>query len=161
MNREAREILARYGIRLDVTRPLRSVGLGAQQMVALARAVSPTDAAAAKVLIMDEPTSSLEPREVETLFRVVRDLSAQGIAIVYVSHRLDELYELCDRVTVLRDGRVVHSGHLKDLERLALVAHMLGRDLAEVRREGLTQFSDDRASGAATAAEPLLRAEGL
>jgi len=101
-------------------------------MVALARAV----AIDARVLVMDEPTSSLEPREVETLFRVVRELSAQGIAVLYVSHRLDELYALCSTVTVLRDGRVVHSGRLADLPRLVLISHMLGRDLAQVRREG-------------------------
>jgi monosaccharide-transporting ATPase len=154
MNREATQVLARFGISLDVTQPLRSIGLGAQQMVALARAV----AIDARVLIMDEPTSSLEPREVTTLFRIVRELSSQGIAIIYVSHRLDELYELCSRVTVLRDGRVVHAGPIAGLDRLTLISHMLGRDLAEVRREGLTSFSD---AHGATDAAPLLRAEGL
>ncbi|GAB3934410.1 hypothetical protein GCM10027614_07370 [Micromonospora vulcania] len=145
MNRQADVILAGYGIDVDVTRPLRSLSLAAQQMVALARAV----AVDAKVLIMDEPTSSLEPREVQTLFRLVRQLSAAGIAIVYVSHRLDELYELCDRVTVLRDGRVVHSGPLAEVDRLRLVAHMLGRDLVQVQRDGLTAFTDDRQTVAA------------
>jgi ribose transport system ATP-binding protein len=154
MNREATATLRRFGITLDVTRSLRSIGLGAQQMVALARAV----AIDAKVLIMDEPTSSLEPREVATLFQVVRDLSAQGIAIIYVSHRLDELYALCQNVTVLRDGRVVHSGPLEGLGRLPLISHMLGRDLAEVRREGLTSFSDTHGT---VDSEPLLQAEGL
>jgi monosaccharide-transporting ATPase len=153
MNREAGEVLQRFGITLDVTRALRSIGLGAQQMVALARAV----AIKAQVLIMDEPTSSLEPREVETLFRVVRELSAQGIAIIYVSHRLDELYELCRNVTVLRDGRVVHAGPLEGLGRLQLISHMLGRDLAEVRREGLTRFSEHDAGDR----PPLLHADGL
>jgi ribose transport system ATP-binding protein len=154
MNREATATLRRFGITLDVARSLRSIGLGAQQMVALARAV----AIDAKVLIMDEPTSSLEPREVATLFQVVRDLSAQGIAIIYVSHRLDELYALCQNVTVLRDGRVVHSGPLEGLGRLPLISHMLGRDLAEVRREGLTSFSDTHGT---VDSEPLLQAEGL
>ena len=154
MNREAAETLARYGLDVDVTRPLRSISLGAQQMVALARAV----AVQSRVLIMDEPTSSLEPREVETLFRVVRDLSAQGIAIVYVSHRLDELYELCERVTVLRDGRVVHTGAMKGLDRLALVSHMLGRDLVQVKREGVTGFGGH---GEAASTEPLLQVDGL
>ncbi|MFC5924521.1 sugar ABC transporter ATP-binding protein [Micromonospora vulcania] len=154
MNRQADVILAGYGIDVDVTRPLRSLSLAAQQMVALARAV----AVDAKVLIMDEPTSSLEPREVQTLFRLVRQLSAAGIAIVYVSHRLDELYELCDRVTVLRDGRVVHSGPLAEVDRLRLVAHMLGRDLVQVQRDGLTAFTDDRQT---VAAAPVLRAQGL
>jgi monosaccharide-transporting ATPase len=154
MNREATAVLRRYGIDVDVTRPLRSISLGAQQMVALARAV----AVDAKVLIMDEPTSSLESREVETLFRVVRELSAQGIAVLYVSHRIDELYQLCSRVTVLRDGKVVHAGPLAGLDRLRLVSHMLGRDLVQVRREGLTGFAGDHE---AADAEPLLRAEGL
>jgi ribose transport system ATP-binding protein len=155
MNREAARTLRDYGIQVDVTRPLRSTSLGAQQMVALARAI----AVDARLLVMDEPTSSLEPREVATLFRVVRDLSARGIAVIYVSHRLDELYQLCDRVTVLRDGRVVHAGPLAGLDRLRLVSHMLGRDLIEVRREGLTRF----AAGGHDAidAEPLLRAQGL
>ncbi len=154
MHRDAAEVLRRFDITVDVKRPLHTVGLGAQQMVALARAVA-TDA---KVLIMDEPTSSLEPREVETLFSVVEDLSAQGIAILYVSHRLDELYRLCSSVTVLRDGRVVHSGQLAGLDRLALVSHMLGRDLAQVRREGLTKFTGHTGT---VAAEPYLSAEGL
>jgi galactofuranose transport system ATP-binding protein len=153
MNAEATQALAHLGITVDVTRPLRSLGLGAQQMVALARAI----AIEAQVLIMDEPTSSLEPREVETLFSVVRDLSSRGIAIVYVSHRLDELYTLCSTVSVMRDGRIVHSGHLAGLDRLHLISLMLGRDLAQVRREGLTEFSHHRAAQST----PLLRAEGL
>jgi ribose transport system ATP-binding protein len=155
MDREAAEILAGYGVTADVRRPLGTLALGAQQMVALARAVMID----AKVVIMDEPTSSLEPREVETLFGVIRDLHARGIGIVYVSHRLDELYQICDAVTILRDGRVVHTGKLADLERIRLVALMLGREMSEVRREGATAFS-----GAATAdddAEPILRVTGL
>ena len=108
MNREASEILLRYGVTTDVRRQLGTMALGAQQMVALARAVMID----AKVVIMDEPTSSLEPREVETLFGVIRDLHAQGIGIIYVSHRLDELYQICDAVTILRDGKVVHTGRL-------------------------------------------------
>jgi galactofuranose transport system ATP-binding protein len=153
MNREATRVLTGFGISVDVTRPLRSIGLGAQQMVALARAV----AINARVLIMDEPTSSLEAREVRMLFDVVRGLSAQGVAVLYVSHRLDELYELCSRVTVLRDGKVVHSGPLAALDRLTLISRMLGRDLAQVRSEGRTRFSDHGPADAA----PLLRAEGL
>ncbi|GIF51456.1 sugar ABC transporter ATP-binding protein [Asanoa ferruginea] len=155
MNRDAGETLGRYGIDVDVTRPLRSTSLGTQQMVALARAV----AIDAKVLVMDEPTSSLEPREVRTLFDVVRRLREQGLAVVYVSHRLDELYELCQRVTVLRDGRVVHTGPLEGLARLALVSHMLGRDISQVRREGLTGFTGDHAL--ADGETPVLRVEGL
>ncbi|WP_432020208.1 sugar ABC transporter ATP-binding protein [Streptomyces sp. 1222.5] len=153
MHREADETLRGLGIRVDVRRPLRELGVGAQQMVALARAV----AIDARVVIMDEPTSSLEPREVRTLFEVIRTLRERGIAVVYVSHRMDELYEICDAVTVLRDGRVAHTGRLADLDRLRLVGLMLGREIGEVRREGLTKFSGSHE----TAAEPVLTAEGL
>jgi len=155
MNREAREILTGYGVTTDVRRRLGTLALGAQQMVALARAVMVD----AKVVIMDEPTSSLEPREVQTLFGVIRDLHARGIGIVYVSHRLDELYQICDRVTILRDGKLVHTGKLADLERIRLVSLMLGRDMSEVRREGSTAFSGEH-TGAEQAA-PVLRASGL
>ncbi|MEU3661898.1 sugar ABC transporter ATP-binding protein [Streptomyces sp. NPDC032940] len=154
MNREAAEVLGAYGVRVDVRQPLRTLGVGAQQMVALARAVA-TDA---RVVIMDEPTSSLEPREVETLFSVIRRLRDAGIAVVYVSHRLDELYAMCSTVTVLRDGRRVHHGRLADLDRLALVSTMLGRDLGDVREEGATKFSGDHQ---AAGTRPVLHAEGL
>jgi galactofuranose transport system ATP-binding protein len=155
MNREASEILLRYGVTTDVRRQLGTMALGAQQMVALARAVMID----AKVVIMDEPTSSLEPREVETLFGVIRDLHAQGIGIIYVSHRLDELYQICDAVTILRDGKVVHTGQLKDLERIRLVSLMLGRDMSEVRREGATAFSGEMTGD--VEAPPVLRVTAL
>ncbi|MBB5780867.1 ATP-binding cassette domain-containing protein [Nonomuraea jabiensis] len=140
MHGQAQRVLAGYGVATDVRRPLRTLGVGAQQMVALARAVSVD----ARVVIMDEPTSSLEPREVETLFGVIRRLRDAGIAVMYVSHRLDELYRVCDQVTVLRDGRVAHSGPLAEVERLRLISLMLGRDLNEVRTGGLTRFSRTR-----------------
>ncbi|WP_030378548.1 MULTISPECIES: sugar ABC transporter ATP-binding protein [unclassified Streptomyces] len=154
MNREAEETLRTYGVRVDVRQPLRTLGVGAQQMVALARAVA-TDA---RVVIMDEPTSSLEPREVETLFSVIRRLRDAGIAVVYVSHRLDELYAVCETVTVLRDGRRVHHGRLAELSRLDLVSTMLGRELGEVRSEGLTKFTGDHH---AADARPVLEATDL
>jgi monosaccharide-transporting ATPase len=153
MNREASAILQRYGLDTDVTRPLRQLGLGAQQMVAIARAVQ----IEARVVIMDEPTSSLEAKEVATLFGVIRRLRDAGIAIVYVSHRLDELYQICDRVTVMRDGRVVGVQAMADLDRLALISLMLGRDLADVRRHGATAFGADREA----AGTPVLTAAGL
>jgi galactofuranose transport system ATP-binding protein len=153
MNRDAAEILERYGIRADVTAPLHSLGLGVQQMVAIARAVSVD----ARAVIMDEPTSSLEAREVETLFGVIGQLREEGVGVIYVSHRLEELYEICDRVTVLRDGRVAHTGELSDLSRLQLIAHMLGRELAEVEKEGATGFGEEHEA----AREPILVAQGL
>ncbi|WP_409491980.1 sugar ABC transporter ATP-binding protein [Amycolatopsis sp. cmx-11-12] len=153
MNSDAAALLADYRIDTDVRRPLGTLGVGAQQMVALARAVSVD----ADVVIMDEPTSSLEPREVETLFEVIGRLHERGIAIVYVSHRMDELYRICDRVTVLRDGKRVHTGPLADLPRLELVSMMLGRSVGDIRSHGATAFEGDHEAGR----EPVLRAENL
>ncbi|MFC4943924.1 sugar ABC transporter ATP-binding protein [Pseudonocardia sp. GCM10023141] len=150
-NAMARELLADYGVDADVRLPLAGLGVGAQQMVALARAVSTE----ADVVIMDEPTSSLEPREVETLFSVIDRLHGEGIAILYVSHRLDELYRICDRVTVLRDGRLVHTGALADLPRIELVSHMLGRSVGDIAAHGSTTFTE----GSHATSEPLLRVE--
>ncbi|MFI5806107.1 sugar ABC transporter ATP-binding protein [Streptomyces sp. NPDC051561] len=154
MHRETGALLDDFGVRADPRRPLHTLGIGTQQMVALARAVSVN----AQVVIMDEPTSSLEPREVETLFRVIERLRAQNIAVLYVSHRMDELYRICDRVTVLRDGRHIHTGELAGLDRMQLVSMMLGRDLAEVRRSGVTSFA---AEGHEVARTPVLTATGL
>jgi ribose transport system ATP-binding protein len=153
MHSEAARTLKSYGIDVDVREPLRALGLGAQQMIALARAVSVD----ARVVVMDEPTSSLEPREVDTLFEVIGRLREQGISVIYVSHRLDELYRICDGVTVLRDGRVVHQGSLAELDRLRLVSLMLGRDMSEVRAEGVTRFSGSHDADGA----PVLVAGGL
>ncbi|MFC3687526.1 sugar ABC transporter ATP-binding protein [Aquipuribacter hungaricus] len=152
MRRQARELVARVGIDVDVDEQLGRLGLGVQQMVALARAVSVDS----RVVIMDEPTSSLEAKEVDTLFRVARDLAATGVALVFVSHRMGELFALCDHVTVLRDGRTVHSGPVADLSRLELVAHMLGRTMADVER-GTTEFGDSHL----VEVEPVLRVQDL
>jgi len=153
MKREATRILSGYGVHTDVSRPLRTLGLGAQQMVAIARAVQ----IEARVVIMDEPTSSLESREVATLFGVIARLKAAGIGIVYVSHRLHELYAVCDRVTVMRDGRVVHVDRIADVDQLRLVSLMLGRDAGEVATSGSTAFDTTRV----VTGEPVLRAEHL
>jgi monosaccharide-transporting ATPase len=157
MNADAAEILADYGVDIGVSgvaRPLGSLGLGAQQMVAIARAIQLD----ARVVIMDEPTSSLERREVLTLFGVIRRLREAGIAVLYVSHRLDELYTICDDVTVLRDGAVVHTGELAELDRLRLVSLMLGRDMSQLRREGVTAFGEHDAD---SDVEPVLTAQDL
>jgi monosaccharide-transporting ATPase len=143
MNAQAAELLRGYGVTGDVRKPLGSLGVGSQQMVALARAVSVD----ARVVIMDEPTSSLEPREVETLLAIIGRLREQGIAVIYVSHRMDELYRISDRVTVLRDGKLVHTGPLAPLSRVELVSLMLGRDASDIRQHGSTSFSDDSHAG--------------
>jgi monosaccharide-transporting ATPase len=153
MHREATTILVRYGIDVDVRRPVRELGLGVQQMVAIARAI----AADHRVVIMDEPTSSLEPREVERLMEVVDVLRRDGVAVVYVTHRLDEVFRICDSVTVLRDGRLIHTGPVAEITRLELVSRMLGRDVSDVAR-ARTRFSGHEAT---TAADPMLRATDL
>ncbi len=137
MNRGAREALARYGIEADVRRPLGELGLGMQQMVAIARAVT-SDAG---VVIMDEPTSSLEPREVDRLLEVVRLLKADGVAIVYVSHKLDEIYRCCDTVSVLRDGVLVATRPAAQLPRRELVATMLGRSVEALDEGHVTRLT--------------------
>ncbi|MEP6800162.1 MAG: sugar ABC transporter ATP-binding protein [Lapillicoccus sp.] len=137
MNREAQTELQRLGIVADVRRPLGELGLGIQQMVAIARAVS-TDA---RVVVMDEPTSSLEPREVERLLDVVTLLKDDGVAVVYVSHKLDEVFRACDTITVLRDGHLVWTGPTAATNRRELISRMLGRDLAEVETGHLTQLA--------------------
>jgi monosaccharide-transporting ATPase len=157
MHREADEVLERYGVTVDVRRPLHELGLGLQQMVAVARAVSTE----ARVVIMDEPTSSLEPQEVDRLAEVIGLLREQGVALLYVTHKLDEVFRICDRVTVLRDGRRVHTGPVAGTTRLGLVATMLGRDVAEVRTKGVTSFGDDHAAATGPVGEPVLAAEGL
>jgi ribose transport system ATP-binding protein len=107
---------------------------------------------------MDEPTSSLDEREVATLFDVIRGLKASGISVIYISHRLDELHRIGDRITIMRDGRTVEERALSDISRLEIVARMLGKELGEVRRSGATGF---RTRVERSAGEPLLRARNV
>ncbi|MEM5426492.1 sugar ABC transporter ATP-binding protein [Paraburkholderia ferrariae] len=126
MLERAADIVQRYRLAVDPAARLGSLGLGAQQMVAIARGVS----LGARVLILDEPTSALSGAEVDVLFEVVDRLRAEGIALLFVSHRLSECYRLCDRFTVMRDGAVVRTGTPAELPRAALIAAMLGRESA-------------------------------
>jgi monosaccharide-transporting ATPase len=153
MHREAREVLERLGVHLDVARPLGAINVALQQMVAIARAIS----FQSKLVVMDEPTSSLDEAEVATLFDVIRQLKAAGVSVIFVSHRLDEVYGICDRVTIMRDGRTVDDRATAAVTRLELVALMLGKDLAEVRRTGATGFAD----ATHQAEQRLLEARGL
>src|SRR5919107_2517731 len=127
MHAEARALLARFNIDIDVHRPLMAYPTAVQQMVAIARAIG----FEAKLVIMDEPTSSLDEREVEVLFGVIRQLKAAGVSVIFVSHKLDELYAVCDRVTIMRDGRTVRVAAMSELSRLDLVTTMLGRELTQ------------------------------
>ncbi|WP_049562515.1 sugar ABC transporter ATP-binding protein [Nonomuraea sp. SBT364] len=130
MRARARELLARLELDLDVSAPLSSYSLAIQQMVAIARALD----VEARVLILDEPTSSLDADEVGQLFRVMRRLKEEGIAILFVSHFLDQIYEISDRMTILRNGRLVGEYPTRELSQVDLVAKMIGQELAALDR---------------------------
>jgi monosaccharide-transporting ATPase len=140
MDRESREILKKYGLELDVRADLGSYSVAVQQIVAIARAVE----LSGKVLILDEPTASLDRHEVDALFAVVRGLKAQGMAIVFITHFLDQVFELADRVTVLRNGSRVASQAIPNLSRTDVVRMMLGKDIITF---GATIDGDERETG--------------
>jgi simple sugar transport system ATP-binding protein len=127
MKTRAEKILADLNIHVDVGRQLSSCSVAIQQMVAIARATS----VRCKILILDEPTSSLDEDEVRMLFAVVRNLREQGLAILFVTHFLDQTYEIADRITVLRNGELVGEFHAAALPKLELVSKMLGREIKE------------------------------
>jgi galactofuranose transport system ATP-binding protein len=151
--RRAVQAMARLEMNLDVARPLSSYSLAIQQMVAIARALD----VQAKVLILDEPTSSLDKDEVAQLFAMMRKLAAQGLGILFVTHFLEQVYAVSNRITILRNGRLVGSFDTARLPRLQLVGHMLGRDPAEVT--ALHERAVAAAAGTAGRAE-VLRASG-
>jgi simple sugar transport system ATP-binding protein len=128
MRSAAHEVLADLGLDIDPASQLGTHSLAVQQLVAIARAIS-TDA---KVLVLDEPTSSLDLDEVAELFRVIRELTQRGVAVLFVSHFLDQVYEICDRVTVLRGGRLVGEYLTRELLRIDLVQKMLGRSAVDL-----------------------------
>ncbi|MBS1164768.1 MAG: transporter related [Proteobacteria bacterium] len=131
MNRRSRAILDTYGLHIDVTAPLANFSVAIQQVVAIARAVD----ISGKVLVLDEPTASLDAHEVEMLFAVVRQLRARGMGIIFISHFLDQVYEIADSITVLRNGRLIDTVPVAGLNRLKLVSMMLGRQLeADIKR---------------------------
>lgn len=152
--RAATKALETLGLgHLDPRRPLSSISIALQQLVAISRAMA-TDS---RVLILDEPTSSLDAAEVAQLFDVVRSLRDQGVAILFVSHFLDQVYAISDRVTVLRNGQYQGEFMLRDLPRAKLIATMIGKDL-----DTLASLESTRSERAASrSGEPLLRADGI
>lgn len=127
-NKKADEILQGLSIPAKATMQLSNCSIAVQQMVAIARAVDME----CKVLILDEPTSSLDKQEVEKLFTLMRKLKEKGVGIIFVTHFLDQVYELCDKITVLRGGELVGEYPIKDLSRVELVAKMMGKELGEL-----------------------------
>lgn len=142
MNKDADKILESLDIPAKATQQLASCSIAVQQMVAIARAVDMD----CKVLILDEPTSSLDEQEVQKLFKLMRDLKSRGVGIIFVTHFLDQVYEVCDKITVLRDGQLVGEFEIKDLPRVQLVAKMLGKefdDTSEIKNTELVYGGDD------------------
>jgi ribose transport system ATP-binding protein len=146
VNRQAAEVLARLGLKLDPRRPVRGLRVAEQQMVEVAKALSLD----ARVLIMDEPTAALAEHEIKELFAAIRGLKEKGVSIVYISHRMEELFEIGDRVTVLRDGRSVGTFDVKETNKFELIRLMVNRDLTEL-------FPKEHAARG----EEALRVEGL
>jgi len=133
INKRAKEILANFNIDIDVTKQLSNYSVAMQQMVAIARAID----ISSKILILDEPTSSLDEMEVERLFEVMRKLKSQGTGIIFVTHFLEQVYAVCDRITVLRNGGLVGEYKVENLPRVQLVAKMMGKefdDLASIKK---------------------------
>ncbi|WP_241153796.1 ATP-binding cassette domain-containing protein [Nocardioides pantholopis] len=151
MNRRARETLEGLGLDIDPASVLGEHPIAVQQLVAIARAVDVD----ARVLILDEPTSSLDADEVAKLFEVMRRLRGQGVAIVFVSHFLDQVYEIADRMTILRNGLLVEERMVAETSQLELVRLMIGRELAVLER------LESQANTAAVAGTPVLRALGV
>lgn len=127
MNEVAKELFNRFNISIDPTTPVRNLSSARRQIVEIAKAVSKD----AKILIMDEPTAPLTVSEVDILMDIIRHLKEDGVTIIYISHRLDEIFQICDRVTVFRDGQYVVTKDVKDTNRPELIKYMVGRELNE------------------------------
>ena len=157
-NRKSKELLNSLGIDIDVTKELSSYGTAIQQMVAIARSMLID----AKLVVMDEATSSLDDDEVKVLFEIIRKLKAQGIAILFISHRLPEIFEIADTVTVLRDGHLVGEYPIQELTKKDLVSKMIGRsaeDIVDMTREYREIQSEDYLQ--ATGIESGIKLRGL
>jgi ABC-type sugar transport system ATPase subunit len=125
---QARELLKRVGLYIDPKRLIAGLSVAEQQRVEIAKAL----AIEAKLVILDEPTATLTPHEIEDLFSVIRNLTAKGIAILYISHRLDEIFHIADHVTVMRDGKIVATLPRNDIDEKKLIRLMVGRDIANL-----------------------------
>lgn len=128
--KRADEILTKLNIPAKASQQLGTCSLAVQQMVAIARAVDME----CKVLILDEPTSSLDEREVALLFKLMRDLKSRGVGIIFITHFLDQVYEVCDKITVLRNGELVGEYEIKDMPEVELISAMLGKDLEDISK---------------------------
>ena len=152
MRDKTTEILEKLNIPARATQQLATCSLAVQQMVAIARAVDMD----CKVLILDEPTSSLDEREVEKLFTLMRELKGRGVGIIFITHFLEQVYEVCDRITVLRNGELVGAYDIKDLPRVQLISKMMGKELDDI-----SQIKNNRVNNAVQGGVPVFEAKGL
>lgn len=127
MNKEAQRILSQLGLDIDVRMPAGALSVGKQQIIEIAKAMETK----ANVIIMDEPTAALTDREIQTLFKTIRKLQSEGVSFVYISHRMEEIFAICDRITILRDGEYVGVRTIKDTTFDEIVQMMVGRELGE------------------------------
>jgi simple sugar transport system ATP-binding protein len=151
-NNRADSILGSLGIPAKATQQLSNCSIAVQQMVAIARAVDMD----CKVLVLDEPTSSLDEQEVTKLFALMRELKGRGVGIIFVTHFLDQVYAICDKITVLRNGELVGEYQIKDLPRVELVAKMMGKELGE-----LADLHNEVPSDIGNSKEVVIEAEEL
>ncbi|WP_315121562.1 sugar ABC transporter ATP-binding protein [uncultured Clostridium sp.] len=149
MRKESRKLLSTIGFTLDVDTSVKDINIGEMQMIEIIKAISKKS----KLIIMDEPTTALTDVERERLFQVIRRLKSQGISIIYISHRLEEVFEICDRVNVLRDGKYIGEVQVKDVTKDSLIAMMVGRKLEEQFPYKKVEVGEE--------GEPLLKVEGL
>ncbi len=147
MRREARELLARFGVQLDPDLPCARLGVGQKQLVEIVKALRKDS----RILILDEPTAALAEHEVQVLIAILRDLRARGIASIYISHKLDEVFAIADRITVLRDGATVFTSDAATTSKAEIIRHMVGRELGDL-------FPRRKSTGAA---DGQLRVNGL
>lgn len=142
VNKRSQELLKSLNVDIDVTKTLDNYPVAIQQMIAIARAVD----VSAKILILDEPTSSLDEQETQKLFTVIRKLKNDGLGIIFVSHFLEQIYELCDKVTILRNGELVGAYEVHKIPRVELISKMIGKDLADLKDfDKMTEKSKARA----------------
>jgi len=151
MNQEAQRLLGDLDLKIDVTKTLDHYSIAIQQMIAIARAIN----ISARVIIFDEPTSSLDEHETNNLFKIIRQLKGKGMGIVFVTHFLEQIYELCNRVTILRNGELIGEFSIEELPRVMLISKMIGKDLDDI------QAFENIAEKATTKGDVLLEAQNL
>ncbi|MCF2496393.1 sugar ABC transporter ATP-binding protein [Dyadobacter chenhuakuii] len=125
IDRKAASLLTEMGVNIDPKAKMKHLSVAQMQMVEIAKAISNN----AKVIIMDEPTSAISDKEVDTLFKIIKDLKAKGVAIIYISHKMDEIFQISDTITVLRDGKYIATKNASELDKQSLISMMVGREI--------------------------------